>query len=82
MCAKSNCARPDGESEIVVTGKREKCVVMGGDVGLDALMVDMREVVRGSRAVFEDGTRIPRRTDFGGMIDRERKDTEERSEGR
>lgn len=44
---------------MVVTAKREKCAVMWGR--------DERiEFVRGSRAVLEEGTRIPMRRRSGG----------------
>lgn len=69
MGAKSNCARPEGEREMVVTGKREKWTVMGGELGSEALTLAMMAVVRGSRAVFEEGTRMPSRIPLGGVLD-------------
>ena len=68
MGERLNCARPEGESEIVVTGKREKCAVIVWESGRKALMLVRREVVRGSRAVLDEGTRIPRRIAFGGIL--------------
>lgn len=44
-----------------VTGKREKCAVIWG-------VEERREVVRGSRAVLEEGTRIPMRILWGEDI--------------
>lgn len=60
MGSSVNCARPVGESEIWVTGKREKWTVMWM-VGNWVLMEVMRAWVRGSRAVLEEGVRMPRR---------------------
>lgn len=48
-----------GERAIWVTGKRDKWIEMLG-------REDRRAVVRGSRAVLEEGTRIPRRIFRGG----------------
>lgn len=71
------------EREIDVTGMREKWTVTCGEFGglleefEDLLEDDLRllegrqeimRVVRGSREVFEEGTRMPRRIGFGGMV--------------
>ena len=67
MGPRSNCARPEGVSEIVVTGKREKWTVMAWEER-EALRVVTRSWVSGSRAVLEDGVRIPRRMCLGILV--------------
>lgn len=47
-----NWVREVGVREMVVTGKREKWIVRFG-------REERMEVVRGSRAVLEEGTRMP-----------------------
>jgi len=70
MAGRSNCLMLAGEREIVVTAKREKCTVTVGAEGLELLgREEIREWVRGSRAVLEEGTRIPRRRGLEGMLD-------------
>lgn len=65
--ASSNCASPSGEREIWVTAKREKWTVIWW-VGEEALREVIRAWVSGSRAVLEEGTRIPRRRRVGGIF--------------
>ena len=52
-----------------VTGKREKCTVTVGAEGFELLGNEaIKAWVRGSRAVLEEGTRMPRRRGLGGML--------------
>jgi hypothetical protein len=73
MGGRVNWAMPSGEREMVVTGKREKWTVMAGVEGWELLgREEIREWVRGSRAVLEEGTRMPRRRGLGGILETER----------
>jgi len=69
MGASSNCASADCERDISVTGKREKCAVIGVSSGREALTAARMDVVNGSRAVLEEGTRIPKRMAFEAIVD-------------
>lgn len=60
---------PSGDKDIEVTAKREKCTVTLGEAGLELPGNEaIRDWVRGSRAVLEEGTRMPRRRGLGGML--------------
>lgn len=58
----SNCDKADFSNDISVTENLEKCTVTRG------ASEDTMQVVRGSSAVFEEGTRTPNLTELGDMI--------------
>lgn len=66
---RSNCDEAEREREIWVTRMREKCGVICGWVwGRWVFIVWRREVIWGSRVVFEEGRRMPRRMGWGGGV--------------